>query len=258
MTRQRIQRAWLNDVEFTDAHPALILQHISEGEPKVKHTAVNRPGGGLIEYSRVLERREITLEFAIREGLDFAKRQEAYQAAQAWAWGGGWLKLSSHPGQRIYVSLTKAPALGRLREWTNDLSMTFTAVWYPFWQNIEPQTASVVGQSSGTVQLHVLGTAPSCLCAYIYPITDSLTSAIISTAESEMCISLESAPLSAGSQLAIEYDNNHLLNIHCGIFPLLRYRSGSDDLIMMPGYQSIAFSFNTACNVLFENRGVWL
>ena len=254
----QVQRAWLDGVEFASAHPALMLQHINEIEPKLTYKSSARFGGGLIEHSRVMDRREITLEFAIREGLDFARRQEAYQAAVAWAYNGGWLRLSDHPGQRIYVSMTKAPALGRLREWTEDMAITFTAAWYPWWENVDAQEVGVTAQASGTVQMHVLGTAPSCLCCSIVPVTGSLTSAIISTPESEMVISLENTPASAGSTVIIAYDDKHIMWIRCGSYNLLRYRTGSDDLILQPGYQPIGYSFNTTCNVTFWNRGVWL
>ena len=256
--KHRIQRAWLNDVEFTDVHPALILQHINEGEPKINHKVATRPGGGLIELARTLERREIILEFAIREGLDFSKRQEVLQAVNAWAWKGGWLELSDHPGQHIFVSLTKAPVLGRLREWTNDLSMTFTAVWYPFWLDMIPQEVSITNSASGSVNMQILGSAPSCLCCDIIPVSTALNSVSISTTNSQMGLSLTSAPVSAENHLMIEYDNNHLLKIYSGSTSLLQYRSGADDLIVLPGYQSISYSFDVACNATFRNWGVWI
>lgn len=258
MAETRVQRAWLNGMEFATVHPSLILQHINEQAPKILYKTVERPGGGLMELARVTSQRDIILEFAIREGLDYAARMHALQAVNAWAMAGGSLELSDHPGQFIRVSLTAAPAMGQLRDWTHDLSMTFTAAWYPYWQDKSVATASAQGMATGSIDLFVLGTAPSCLEAEITPVSSPLQLMTLTSLQSSMGLDLTGAPVPAGETIKIDYDTRHLIRIMHGNDRLLRYRTGDDDVILMPGKQTILVSCNTACNITFKSRGVWL
>lgn len=258
----RVQRAWLNDVEFTDAHPALMLQHINEPDPKVTYKTAAKPYGGLVELSRSVERREIILEFAIREGLDFTRRQEAYEKAIAWAWNGGWLKLSDHPGQQIYVTLSSAPALGRLREWTEDIALTFTAAWYPYWQDIVEQTAAHVNAAShDALPLTVFGNMPSCISCDITPVSGSLSEVELAIDGTYMHINITDANyyVPVGTALTLGYDFRHLLYIRKGTTSLMQFRSGADDLIAQPGLRTVAYNCHgVSCNVVFRSKGVWL
>ena len=254
----RVQRAWLNGLEFASVHPALMLQHINEQGPKISYKTAERPGGGLMELARVISQRDIILEFAIREGLDFAARQHALQAATAWAMAGGVLELSDHPGQFIRVSLTQAPAMGQLRDWTHDLSMTFTAAWYPYWQDKQLSTVSISGMDTGSAELFVLGTAQTCLEAEISPVASPLHYLTLTSLQSSMGLDLSSAPVQVGSTIRIDYDERHLLRIMCGTDHLLRYRFGADDVILMPGQQTIMYSCSVPCYITLKSRGVWL
>ena len=82
----RDQHVYLNGISLTDAHPLILLQHISEGAAELDVSTADRAGApGAFVHGIRLKRRQITVEFAVRERLDFAKRAEAVSAAAAWA-----------------------------------------------------------------------------------------------------------------------------------------------------------------------------
>ena len=111
----RHQQVWLNNVDLASVHPSVLLQHINEGELKLLQRWNDRPGGGQMLLSNQYQQKEIIIEFAIRDGRNYDRRLEAFAAVCQWAAGGGWLEISSRPGQKIFVTLSQMPVIGRLR-----------------------------------------------------------------------------------------------------------------------------------------------
>lgn len=254
----RYQRVWLNGIDFASVHPALLLQHISESNPEISQKWSDRPGGGQILTGSQITHREITIEFAIREALDYMKRLEVYTAVCAWCSRGGWLEISSRLGKRIYVTVSKLPAIGKLREWNENLSITFTAGWYPYWQDIAEHTKTEYLVSNSTTTIFVSGNVPSGISARIVP-SDALTdfALAVDATDSRITISPKTA-IAAGAEVVIGYDNRHLLRITVDGTPLSAYRTGSDELIANPGAAMVGFFFNTPCNLFLTSRGAWL
>lgn len=259
MTDGRFQGVWLNDVALTSVHPSILLQHISEGELELNMQTANRPAGGLFTVYNRPTKREIVIEFAIREHLSYARRAEAFQAVCAWASAGGWLELSDHAGQMIYVTCTKFPSLGRLREWAEDMSITFEALDWPFWVD-KYQTLSVQeGITSGTVDMRIAGTHDAYLEFELTPASGTLTSISLSANDTQMTFNLQYNQTTPGQILKLYYDNYHYLHFDKGSAGILRRRSGDDDIIIKPAASNtITYAFDTACDVTFKVRGVWI
>lgn len=258
MTDGRNQSVWLNDVSLTTVHPSIIVQHISEGELEYNLNAIARPDYGMFVARNVPQKREITIEFAIRERLNYATRAEAFQAVCAWAADGGWLTLSDHPGQQIYVTCTKMPSLGRLREWNENLTVVFSAIQYPFWIAEYPSTKVLEGVTTGQTEISVTGTRKTCLECDITPVSDPLRNVMLLANGTSMNFNLTRNLIPAGSTLRMFYDDMHYLRLIYNGTGMLQYRSGSDDIVLNPGaINNIVYSFNTPCNVTFMARGVW-
>lgn len=254
----RTQKVWLNSVDFDSVHPALLLQHINEGDLKLNQRWFDRPGGGQLLTTDEPQKREITIEFAIRDGRDYTRRMEAFQAASAWAYGGGWLEVSDRPGQRIYVVASQMPAIGRLREWTENMSIHFTAAWNPFWEEVAPYTAGLTGVTSGSVSMAIPGNTQSHLAARITP-TAALSTLTLGVEETDTEITIAPATsIAAGTEIDLVYDSHHLLCITAGSTQLMRYRSGSDDLLVNPGTATISYAFSASCDVQLIAGGAWL
>lgn len=249
------QEAWLNGVALTSAHPAILLQHIEEPPPRFAQKTMPRPYGGTFLTSNVIERREVNLIFAIRERFDYAARMDALQAVSAWAASGGVLELSDHPNQALNVDVSALPGIGKLREWTADLSLTLTAYAWPYWMDKTPARVSR-STASGTAQISVGGTMQTALEASITPTGGALTAVSLSTGDDTITLSGINVPV--GTALEIAYNAAHTLTISAGGVGLLQYRTGADDLRLAPGVQTITFEYNTACDSVFKARGCWV
>lgn len=249
----RYQDAWLDGIQLSSVHPAIIVQHISESAPKKDTKTAVRPGGGTYLISNNVTEREITISVAIRQARDFITRTEAYNALVAWAVNGGMLELSNRPGLEIFVTCKEPPSLGRLRDWAEDISITFVAYWYPYWVDKIAQTASASG-TSGTVDLSVLGTWPGCLEADITPTDGTLTTVTMSVDADGINVSPIS--IASGHTLHLRYDERHLMHIEADGAQLMAQRYGVENIRLRPGIQTVTYEANTACTWVFKSRGV--
>lgn len=250
----RHQQVWLNGMDLASVHPSILLQHINEGELKLAQRWNDRPGGGQMLLSNQFQQKEILIEFAIRDGRDYDRRLEAFTAVCQWAVPGGWLEISSRPGQRIYVTLSQLPTIGRLREWTETMSVHFMAGWYPFWEDITPMTASASGSKTGTISIVAPGTAQSTLDAVIGSGVKSVILANDATG-TEIQISRTQA-FSDG--ITIDHDERHLMRIMSGSAAIMKYRTGSDEIILNPGVNTIRYTLDTEAVVHLTAKGAWL
>ena len=250
----RHQQVWLNNVDLASVHPSVLLQHINEGELKLLQRWNDRPGGGQMLLSNQYQQKEIIIEFAIRDGRNYDRRLEAFAAVCQWAAGGGWLEISSRPGQKIFVTLSQMPVIGRLREWTENMAIHFIAGWCPFWENVVPSTASGSG-ASGTINLFAPGNAQSKLSAIIAG--SGLTSVTLSCPATDTALWV-SNPSGLGGDVRIYHDDQNLLHITAGGVDVMRYRGGSDEVILNPGHNAINYSINTSASIQLIAGGAWM
>jgi len=253
----RHQQVWLNGMDLASVHPSVLLQHINEGELKLTQRWNDRPGGGQMLLSNQYQQKEILIEFAIRDGRDYDRRLEAFTAVCQWAAGGGWLEVSSRPGQRIYVALSQMPTIGRLREWTETMSVHFLAGWYPFWEAVEPTMATGSGES-GTISISAPGTAQSCLEAKITSSSGLTSIKLANDATGTEIIIARSTPITAGKEISIAYDDRHLMKITADGTELMRWRTGSDDILLNPGANTIRYELSASGTVQLIAGGAWM
>lgn len=252
----RDQHVWLNGASLEAAHPLILLQHIDESAPETEVKTSARAGApGQFVTARKLTAREISIVFAVRERLDFARRAAAVSAAASWLGSGGWLELSSRPGLRIWAVPTAFPGPGKLRDWTQDIRMTLTAYHWPLWIEKYPNTATLTGKTSETAEISVGGTWDTRLEAEITPNSAALTSATLSVAGQTM--TLTGLNVTAGTTLKIWWDERHLLRIEAAGTGLLGKRAG-DDLVLPPGRHEVAVTANTASDFKLMARGCFL
>lgn len=253
----RDQHVYLNGISLEDAHPLILLQHIDESSPEISTKTGDRAGApGQFVTASLATSREITITFAVRERLDFAKRAEAVSAAAAWAMGGGWLSLSSRPGLRLWVVPEELPSVGRLRDWTDDVMLVLAAYEWPFWSEASANTATLEGVvNEDSAFLSVPGTVDTRLEAVITPTDGELTSAEISVDGQTMTLS--GLTVDEDVPLRIWWDEHHLLRIEAGGTGLLGKRTG-DDLILKPGRHEVTVTVSTTCDVKLMARGCYL
>ena len=251
----RHQQVWLNSVDLASVHPSILLQHINEGELKLLQRWNDRPGGGQMLLTNQYQQKEIIIEFAIRDGRNYDRRLEAFAAVCQWAAGGGWLEISSRPGQKIFVTLSQMPVIGRLREWTETMAIHFVAGWYPFWESVVPSTASASDVSGGSLEIFVPGNAPSKLSAIITG--SGLTSVTLSCTATSTGLWV-SNPSGLGGDVKFLHDDRGFLKITSGGVDVMKYRGGSDEVILNPGNNTVEYQFSAASSIQLIAGGAWM
>ena len=260
MMRTR-QEAWLNDQAFTAAHPALLIQNVTENPPKTAQKTVARAGvdGAFLTENRI-EKRDIVIEFAVRERLNYAARAQAVERAAAWARNGGWLEIAQRPDLQIWTVLTGFPALGKPSEWNGTIMMILTAYAFPFWiEKIGSRCRSDGPITEADLALSVTGTEPTELEAVIVPATSGLTTVSIAVDEGAPFV-LEGLSVTAGSPLRIGVDPYRLLCVESGGVGLLGKRTDTafNPLTLRSGAHTIHVTTDAAASVTLEARGVFL
>lgn len=112
-------------------------------------------GEGIRLLQNTRQKLEVTVRFAVLEE-DPIRRSEVLQSVFTWAQKGGLLTVDHRPGQRLRVICTGWPGVSA-DDWTAELTMTFSTVHTPWWED-----ANAVQATGGDIMtLAVPGTAPN-------------------------------------------------------------------------------------------------
>lgn len=248
---------WMNDISLTEIDPAIYIADISYQAAKPSRSA-NRlaMADGQHSYGQdYFEESKTTVYFAVRE-YNTNKRQRIVQDIVTWAMNGGWLKTSDRIGQRIYVHTSQFPSVASALQWTDNLSVEFTAYDYPFWQD---ETANTIDLNSGDEgDLFVPGVRKTVVEAVIVP-SEPMTGFAIECGDTFMGFSDLSIP--ADQPIKITYtDDHHILTIESNGESLLSNRTtdSDDDLALEPGMGYVYFDAETAAVCTLSVRGVYL
>lgn len=249
----RVQTVSLNGVSLTSLSPLILLQHIDERAPEWDVKTADRVGapGAFVTQMRPTKR-EVQITFAVRERLNFENRAGVVSAVMAWMQSGGYLTLSSRPGYRLAVVPTEMPNVGKLRDWTQDITFTLTAFAWPYWEQVTPTEISLSGNNSYTGEITVGGNAETAIEADIKGTSGMLTTVTLTVGGQTM--SLADLTVAKNSTMKIWRDERHLLRITNGANTLLSKRTG-DDLNFAPGTYEYSIATNATSTVKLWARG---
>ena len=220
----------LNGLQFNLLDDLLYIQDIEEQIKMGVETAKRPYYGSFLVGTPGHDSLAVTITFMVKQ-CDRAARQAIIQKVNGWA-KEGWLTVSTRPGQQLYVVCTQ-PANTKAFEWSDDLSVVFTAYQESYWQDVEGVTDSGSG-TSVDLSLTPSGTRPCCLCAEITSTENTIDTLTISTVRGMM--RFEGLSLAPQSVLTIGYNERHLLYVTADGLSKLACRTGqsSDDLWLEP------------------------
>lgn len=247
--------AMLNGINLTSVDPAILITDISYSVPNydVNGITIAKRHGSRIQAQRKSET-SCTITFAIR-AYDTAERNRICQQVVFWARDGGELQTSDRDGQKLKCICTAYPTIQSALRWTDSLSITFTAYTLPWWQEVAEQRLILNG-TSGNSTLYVPGTAPEAMVEVKVTPTQLITWVHLSVRN--RVLSLGGMTIGGGDPIVISYDDNMIQSIKVRGISLLPNRSGVDDLIAVCGKpNSVAFSADGDCQVVFTARGLW-
>lgn len=250
---------WLNGNALSEVSPYIYISDISYS-PGVIARSANKISGQDGQYSGrgrgYTGAATISINVEVRS-YSTTLRQSIVQDMTLWASSGGWLKASDRDGQKIYVKPTRFPAVASVRNWTDPVTIEFTAFDYPFWIGTESKTASIA--NGDTENVFFPGVYPACVSLSI-ACEDTVTELQVQVADT--VLALDGLSLAQGDSVIVSYtDEHHILKVEDGNGVSLlnkRTAASSDELIAQPGYNEVSFTADgdAVCNVIA--KGVYL
>lgn len=256
----RRENIWLNDVSLRDVDARIINVRLIEEADTLDLTYAQMAGrSGRMALARRAVSKKIGVEFMARELYDLAARTAIIDAVNAWAGVGGEMRCSTRPEQVIRLVTTGYASAGDIRDYTAALRLDFETAAVPAWESDTPATYTATG-ASGSGQMAVGGNAETWADVRITSRTAILTSASVTFGGST--ITIEGFELASGYALSLWHDDNGILRATSAMPPYhylqLRTRESADDLTGGPGIVPVAFTANTACDVIISARGRYL
>ena len=250
MTRYKV---WLDQQGLQDLDPAIHIIDLQEQPPsQLLSTAARAQGDCVFLARRTRQSLSVTVRFAIREPRP-ARRQAILQKVRTWAQG-SYLSTGDRPQQRLKVQAENLPTLSSALQWTDALSITFTAYEAPFWEDAQPTT-------SATSTLYLPGDAPAAPVDMRW-VCSSNTPAEVTIATPLSSITFRDLPLKAGQELVISHESGVLTATIDGADVLpSRTPESSDDLLLPCGQTStvtVTADGVEASGCIFSARGRWL
>ena len=141
-------------------------------------------------------------------------------------------------------------------KWLDVLTVEFTAFAYPFWQEKTPKTLTLSSGASGVAySMSAMETEAEAV------ITANAAMTGFELSCGETTFTLSDLNVASGSTVVISYtDKDHILQIKSGTTSLLDKRSAesSDDLILAPGGNAVAFTSTGAASCEIRWKGVYV
>ena len=246
----------LNNEALSSIHPNIYVSDISYTPASIKtesYTVAKRDGARI--NRRYIDKASVTVQFMVRI-YNPIERQEVCSRIIRWARDGGNLRTSDRYEQTLQCTCDNFPAIASSHQWTDTLSLTFTAYEKPYWESINTSSITLNG-TTGSGNLFVPGDAFGAYVSVTVHANAALTSAVL-TVEGRT-LSLTGLNVASGKDINITYTDQMIQRIMVDSTSLLDKRTGADDLIAECGkINTFSFETSASANVTFNAKGAWL
>ena len=245
----------LDGIALTSLSPSIYISDINYYPPEYnQETFIPAKLQGARVVRSYKERASVTVTFQIRD-YSTVMRQTICQAIVTWARDGKVLHTSDRPGQRLVCFCEQYPVITSAMRWTDDLSITFTALNVPYWQEDALSRLTISGTHE-TGLLTVPGNAPDTVVEVTVVPQANLSEITLKVKNTQLTLSNLGAVV--GDRITITYDEQMIQSIKKNSTSILSKRTGADDLKAICGKSNEAeFTATAACSVTFYARGRW-
>lgn len=247
----------LNDVLLSEVSENLLILDVHYTDPEITNSMVslgNREGSFITRRRK--ERASVTIDFEIHE-YDIAERQRVYQDIVSWAIGGGILTINDRPDMRLRCICENLPAISSVKNWTDSLSITFSAYAYPYWEDVEPVLVTLNG-ANARGSIHVSGNVGEAFVTAEITANEAISHLTVSVGNTS--IQLTGISIPKNGVVKISYDDDAILSIKYGSTSLLSKRTpaSSDDLMAKCGAtNSVSVVASNVVTARISVRGCW-
>ena len=211
---------------------------------------------GLRTDKRSFSSVSVTIVFEIH-AYSVMTRRAICDAVCAWAKDGGKLETNDKNGQFLQCVCTQFPSVESTRNWTDELSVTFTAFEIPFWQESVQTIVTFSAGTSGTKDFFVPGSGDDNVIEAIIRANASLSSVAITV--NGRTLTLSGLSVAQNKEIKILYDDKGIQSIKVDNTSLLNKRTGVDDLLAKCGkINTASFTASASVNVTLRTRGLWV
>lgn len=249
----------IDGVSIRSLSPLIRVTNITENAPRIEQELEPHPAlAGQLVLGNY--RREFTVQvgFVLAEIFDLQARAEAIDAVNGWAKAGR-LELSYRPNRMLQVdAVTERPNVAKIKEYTQEYTLSFTAYSFPYWVDVLPISAAGSG-TSGTIELRQAGTLPAFLEATITPTGGTLTGFSLASSGGTSLI-VSGCNVAADTPITLEYNAQHFQLLHAGSTDLRPYitPASNDHVLILPdAVNTITFTANVATTFNLSARGVF-
>lgn len=248
----------LNGQHMSDLDDNLLVLDVSYPEPSMSSNDTEFGYmDGTIPGDQYITSTSVTITFELHI-YDIAEREAVRQKVVSWAKEGGTLTVNDRVGQMLECKCTQYPSVSSVKNWTDTLSITFTAFVTPYWQEVDATTVTVAGINP-SANLKTPGNGGYAYVSCSVVAGGTLTSLKITVGDTY--IELSNISISRGSTVSISYDSEKHIVIKSGGTSLLSKRTAlsSDNLLAMSGETTrVSIITNVTATTTFSVRGCWM
>ena len=242
----------LGGVSLSSLNGRICITDITEDAPRMHETTLPLHGGGQRVLRQARQSISVRVRFAIQEE-SIPLRSHIAGEIRRWAMQGGYLTISPRPGQRLHVACTGLPDLSG-NGWPEELTLTFTSTFAPWWEDAENTSAS----GTGTVSLAVPGSAESTPLEVALINTSAATVTAVTLSCGDQHITFEDIALPTGGQLVISRVNGTFSAKLDGVSILRRRTMDSADELLVPCGETATLTVSPALYTFCNVRGRYL
>lgn len=248
----------LNDIPISEIDERLLVLDVNYPEHRYSMQTSNPAGSeATIIDQRKKGQASVSVTFELHI-YDIAERQQALQNVISWCKDGGVLQINDRPEQRLNVICETPPNLGSVRNWTDPLTVVFSAYQNPYWEDIEPTVITLQGiNTRGTI--FCPGNAKEANVDIEIRAVRQITTLVVSVGDNTIRMNGLSCPVNG--VISLGYDENGILYIRQGTTSLLSKRTpeSSDGIKAVCGEtNAISVIASNTVSARFSTRGCWL
>lgn len=247
----------LNGISLSTLSANILILDVSYSEPSFNDNSyrVAKRNGARTD-DRVFNPKSVSISFEIH-AYDIRQRTAIKNAVEAWAKNGGRLEINDHEGQYMRCVCSKFPTIESVRNWTDPLTIQFTANDIPFWQENMPSSITLTAGTSGSGTFFVPGSVNGALVEANIHTNAAITSVALTV--NGRTLTLSNITVSSGKDIKITYDDKAIQSIKVGTTSLLGNRTGVTDLLANCGENNtVSFTSDASVTVTFSVRGCWM
>lgn len=247
----------LNGIALSSLSADILILDVNYPEPSFNDNSYRvAKRHGATTDDRVFNPKSVAVSFEIH-AYDIRQRTAVRDAVCAWAKNGGKLEINDREGQFLQCVCSKFPSVESVRNWTDPLTIQFTANEIPFWQEIMPSSISLTAGTSGSGTLYVPGSVNGALIEANIHTNASITSVALTV--NSRTLTLSGLSVTSGKDITITYNDKAIQSIMVGTTSLLDKRTGVTDLLANCGENnSVSFTSSASVTVTFSVRGCWV